>query len=163
MEFRAEAPTAQARRLADREIRNEATSGEVAWLHDHPLLWYRALRRMEMETRIHIFKARTDLSELRAELIVPGRRIPSEYLRAKAAVDKAQRGREHFRSLVDERLEQARSLMGGETVDRWLHGDLIMGFYDIGYAINSNDLPAAREMIQMWITRLSEKEIKREQ
>lgn len=158
MEFRKEAPTAQARRLADRELSGNATAGEIAWLHEHPLLWYRALRKIDDRINNTTFQDRTRKAEVRTEMVVSGQPIPQEYLRFKAQADARRRGREAFKLKVEERMQDATSLMGGETVARWMHGDLIMGFYDIGYAINSKDHISAQELIQMWIRRLSEKE-----
>lgn len=163
MPFTKEAPTAQARRLADRELHGKATTGEVEWLYAHPLLWYRALRKAEERINNTIFQARTRLAELRTELVIPGEPLPQAYLKAKAQSEARQRGRESFKMKVEARIQDASSLMGGDTVSRWLHGDLIIGFNDIGYAINSGDLTEARALVQLWIKRLSEKEFKRDQ
>lgn len=144
---------ATARRWADREIRGEASPGELEWLHAHPVLWYRALHGMWLETNAHSLKLRADLEAMKGEREQYGMASP-EYMRAKREYAKKQQGREHFKQKVARRKAEVVAMMGGGAIDKRITGDLVAALADIVWCIDDGDLESARRIATLWTGRL---------
>ncbi len=128
--FLAASPLAEARRHAEADVKKRATPAQVEWLHQHPLLWLRALIGMRHDAETHIAKDKLGYSELKPG--VEGDHVT--WRRIKADLDRRTLARTHFIWKVASRMEEVKALIGAEAaVDRMLVGDVIADMLRVAY------------------------------
>lgn len=150
----AASPLAVARRYADADMRHQATPTELHWLHQHPLLWLRALVRMRHDTENHIAKDRLALTEKKPG---PGE-AQHHWLRTKASLDRRTTARLHFIEKVKNRTEEVKALVGADSaLDAMLVGDVIADLLSLAQLAQAGDLRAVRDkslfMAERWARR----------
>lgn len=107
-------PMAVAMELAARDVKGLGlSSDELAWLHDHPVTWVRALGTLKRQTEAHISKEKASVAAWKP---TPGQRPTADYVRAKQAADQANLPRLHFRDKCVLRLAEVKSLVGFDRV-----------------------------------------------
>jgi hypothetical protein len=139
--FLAEMPLRTARRYVDAELGGKATPAQVRWLHEHPVLWLRALHQVKQDVQHHIAKDRNDLGVSKPRA---GERVSAEYLRAKEEHDRRSTGRIHFQRLVETRIAEVLTLVGGGRVH--ITGDLVNTMVRLAQLIDDDDVQAARDL-----------------
>ncbi len=139
--FLAELPLRTARRLSDADLAGKATPGQLRWLHDHPVLWLRALHQAKQDVQHHIAKDRQDLGVPKPRA---GERVSAEYLEAKAAHDRRSIGRIHFQRLVERRIAEVVTRVGADRVH--ITGDLVNTMVRLAQLLDDDDVQAARDL-----------------
>lgn len=148
-----------ARRYMNYEIRGEANAEELAWLHDHLVLWLRALKAAGHDTQHHIRRARADLAadprkpagDATAETHVQWKRIKAEASRIEAP-------RRAFLAKVRDRLETVRGLLPADAVSLEMVNVLVPRLLDIELLIRDGELKQARIELANVVTNLAEKD-----
>lgn len=153
-EFMKASSYATARRLANREIRDEATSSEVQWLYDHPVQWLRALLRMHIDIKNQIAKSKTNLNAIAPR---DGTNPPQAYLEARSAWLKTRTGRIHVQGIVENKMEEVKALLGSDHFSAQLTvGDLVGIFAEFVEMVDDDDVEHIRAKAQYMIRRLTE-------
>lgn len=130
-------PGERARYLTDADLRSQATPAEVAWLHQNPRLWLRALVVAQQATRAHIGRDRTRLKQMRlAELAAaeargirnpqPGPDYLAEAVRVHEAIDR----RQNFEIYLRRRISEVETLFG-DVLNPPLTGEVVTGLLQL--------------------------------
>lgn len=143
------------RRAAEAELSKKATASDVRLLHDHPLMWLRALSRICKEVDNHIAKDRLTLAGHKP---ASGTHASDAYLMLKAEVDKRSLGRLHFKAILDRRIEDVKSIIGPDPLNRLTVGDMIDTLLAIIEDAYEGDFDAVNDRARFWVERLSEME-----
>lgn len=156
-EFIRIAPLAQARRYADHELHGAATPGQIRWLHEHPLLWLRALTGVRRDVEHHIGQDRMSVSGMKP---APGG-DPTEWMAVKAELDGRTLRRQHFLARVKVRLDEVCSLIGAEpAAGHWLVGEVVAVLVTIEAALEDDDVRSATDIAhhhaKRWAAQLRE-------
>lgn len=151
-DFVKESPLSKAARYANEELRGRADGSQVSWLYENPLLWLRALVEMERSVNNAIAKSRLDLEPLKP---IDGESASAEYLKAKAEIGAVTQGRLHFKGKVEARMNEVKSILGPEKIDRLMVADLIEVFLSISYAADSGELESAADQAMFWAKALA--------
>ncbi len=135
----------QSRRLAEYDLRGEATAEEMAWLHEHPLLWFRALKAIRAYIQHHIDRANIDLA---ADPRKPTGNATAEIHRVWAEV-KAESLRLHtkrmtFLNAVKERAATVRELLPHDVLQMTTVSVLLSRLLDIDMRLESGEIRQAR-------------------
>lgn len=101
-------PLATAREISDRELRGNATTTELRWLHEHPDIWLICITRTVHDVEGHMAKERRAYAHLKPP---PATTPSAEYLDAKKQADKRNVGRIHFLDLAKRRREEVGALL----------------------------------------------------
>ncbi len=150
--FLEETLLAKAKRYANDDLRGIATMDQMTWLRANPLLWLRGLSQMERIINNSIAKTRLDLARLKPGL---GEAASGEYLKLKAEVGETTQKRLHFKGKVEERMEEVKSILGPDKIDRVMVGDLIQAFLSISYSADTGELEAAADQAMFWAKALA--------
>ena len=156
-EFIRVAPLAQARRYADMELHGAARPDQIRWLHEHPLLWLRALTGIKRDVESHIGNDRMSVSGMKP---APGGN-PTAWLAVKAELDGRTLRRQHFLIRVRARLDEVCSLLGSEpAAGHWLIGEVVAVLTNIEAALEDDDVRAATDIAhhhaKRWAAQLRE-------
>lgn len=116
-------PFGDAYHRMEQDLYDQATDEELDWLEDHPLMWLRALSRMETVIQGQMGIAKIALNRLAPPI---GSRPTNQWLEAKRKHDEKHRYRIHLLNLIGQRREEAKSLLSDEELGiMWTLGDLL--------------------------------------
>lgn len=97
----------------EQDVHDNATDEELDWLEEHPLMWIRALSRMET-----VIQARMGIDKigLKKKGPMPGQHPSREYLEARKAFEHKQQYRIHLLTVIGQRREEAKSMISDDSV-----------------------------------------------
>lgn len=139
--FIARPPLKIAREYATKEISDQATPAEIAWLYEHKVLWLRALHQKRLNLDNAIAQARLSLAPQRPQAGVNPTR---EYTAHKQQIDKENKGRLRIIRLVEQRIEEVASMCGPEQT--WISGDVINVMVRLAQLIEEDDVGSAHDL-----------------
>lgn len=145
---------------AELDIRDEATDAELDWLEDNPLMWLRALSRLETH-----YQARTgmDRMNLKRHIPLPGQAPSVEYLNGLKELKRKQQYRLHLLEIIQTRREEVKSMIDDESIITLMTvGDLAEIMVQIREAAKVDDYEfiekSANGMIKMIEKRMAERD-----
>jgi hypothetical protein len=154
-EFLKAGPYAKARRIANLEIRGKATASEVQWLYENPLMWLRALSRINIDTQQALIKSQKDLNPLKP---AAGTNASQEYLDLHRAWLDKRTDRYHFLGMAQEKIEEVKSLIGAEHFTAKITvGDLLAVFMEFDQLVDDDEVSVIQAKAQFWVRKLSKK------
>lgn len=141
-----QAPMARAVAAARREMLDEETEREAAWLLKHPHLWLAALARMERDAAGHIAKRKARLDAIKPK---PGEtQNQIEYQTLKIEFGQANAGSYHFMQHVKDRIDDVKALIGTKPLAEYMTvGDLVEVFNDLGELLDREDYHRLRSRL----------------
>lgn len=106
-------PFGDAYNKAELDLRDEATDEELDWLEDNPLMWLRALSRLETH-----YQARTGMDKMSLKRLAPlPGEVPSrEYLAGVKELKRKQQYRMHLLEVIATRREEVKSMVDDESI-----------------------------------------------
>jgi hypothetical protein len=137
----------------ERDLYDQATDEELDWLEDNPLMWLRALSRMEAVIQAQMGIAKIALNKLAPRI---GSTASQKYLNAKRAHDEKHKSRIHLLTLVGQRREEAKSLLSDEAlVTMTTVGDLLDLLQQIVDCAKEDDFEQIEEICNGMINRIN--------
>lgn len=153
-QFLAVSPLRTARRHAEADLRDVILPASLTWLHDRPLLWLRALQRLERDAQTRTAKDRARVAHLKP---VDGGQATAEYLLAKRELQARTAARLHWMAKVVERIEDVKALIGPQPAVGYLSvGDVVAALTEVAEMADEGDLAAAADTALFWAKRWAE-------
>lgn len=147
--FLTEAPLRQARRYANADLAERALPGQIRWLHEHPVLWLRALVEAELDLNEIIRKDTLRLKALRPASGEPQR----AYLDAKTLLEQTSSARKIAKRKIERRRADVVTLVG--TDRPLITGDLIHNLTVVLSLIEHDEPEQAADLLHYFIDRLT--------
>lgn len=153
-EFLKASPFAMAKRYAIRECRGEATASEVTWLHEHPIIWVRALMRIHLDVKDHIAKSKI---ELEASKPKAGTNAGQLYLNLRKEWMIKRTSRLHFQGILENKIEEVKAIVGSDHfAARITVGDLVMLLLEFIELVDDDEVHVVQAKAEYWVRRLTE-------
>lgn len=145
-----------ARRYTDYEIRGEASAEEAAWLHDHLVLWLRALKAAKQDVRGHMQRTRADLAaDPRKPTGDATAETHAQWAVLKAETTRIQTARLAFLARVDDRIAMVRELLPADAISVEIANILVSRLLDIELLVRDGNPKQARAELAYIITSLA--------
>jgi hypothetical protein len=145
-----------ARRYMDYEIRGNATAEELAWLHEHPIEWLRALRVAAQDVQNHLTRANADLySDPRKPTPTATAEVQAAWSEIKIEADRIATARQTFLGKTRERMALVRTLLPQGRQDPARLDTIIVTLLSIEMNLRDAEVDRARHRLGRLILSLS--------
>lgn len=139
----------------EQDIHDKATDDEIDWLEDHPLMWLRALSRMES-----VIQARMGIDKIGLQKICPGdgEGPTRKYVEAKRKFDHKQQYRIHLLTVIAMRREEVKSMISEDAVTTMMTiGDLAETMNQILDRAKEDDYEAIEASVRGVLKKITER------
>lgn len=145
--FLRESPLVTARRYVDAELAGKVATAHLTWLHEHPLMWLRALIQVKKDVQTHIAKARADIAHLKpTQGVSTTREQAHDWSIVRRRVETESLNRLHFIRIVEKRIDEVNALIGTEPFDRTTTGEAVNAMLTLAQLASEDDMEAVINM-----------------